>query len=71
MHCSCTVRKKQAPFSTVIGNVELMQEGFLKHSNMRTARMKYDRKQNKKVRSKAGMKEKEVLTAYHYQIKIQ
>ena len=37
--CSCTVRKKQVPFSMAIGN-ELVQECFPKHSQMGTARMK-------------------------------
>ena len=48
-----------------IGNVELMQECFLKHSRMGTARMKYDKEteaEGKKrgvsiERSKAGTKE--------------
>ena len=30
--CSCTVRKKQVPFSMALGNMELMHEYFPKHS---------------------------------------
>ena len=37
--CSCTVGKKQVPFSMAIRN-ELMHECFLKHLRMGTARMK-------------------------------
>ena len=33
-------RKKKVPFSMAIGNGELMQECFPKHSGMATARMK-------------------------------
>ena len=32
--------KKQAPFSKAIENVELMQECFLKHTRIGTARIK-------------------------------
>ena len=41
--CSCTIGKKQVPFSMAIGNAELMQECLLKHSRMGTARMKSDK----------------------------
>ena len=61
-----------------IVNVELMQECLPKHSRMGTARMKYDTETNEEgkkrgvsmERSKAGMKQKEVLTTYHNIIKI-
>ena len=38
--CSCTVVKKQVPFSMAIGNAELMNECFPKHSRMGTAGVK-------------------------------
>ena len=38
--CSCTVGKKEVPFSMTIGNEELMDECFPKHLRMGTARMK-------------------------------
>ena len=64
----------------VKGNVELMHECFFpKHWRMGTARMKYDKetKEESKMRgesmetNKAGTKQKEVPSAYHYLIKIQ
>ena len=40
---SCTKeRNEEVPFSMAIGNGELMQECFPKHSRMGKARMKYD-----------------------------
>ena len=40
---SCTKeRNKEVPFSMAIGNGELLQECFPKHSRMGTARMKLD-----------------------------
>ena len=40
---SCTKeRKEEVPFSVALGNGELMQECFPKHSRMGTARMKHD-----------------------------
>ena len=38
--CSCAVGKTEVPFSMAIGNWELMQECFTKHSRMGTARIK-------------------------------
>ena len=38
--CSCTVGKKQVPFSMAIGNVELMHKFFPKHLRMGTTRLK-------------------------------
>ena len=38
--CSCIVGKNQVQFRMAIGNVELMQERFPKHSSTATARMK-------------------------------
>ena len=35
--------KKEAPFSMAVGNGELMQECFPKHTRMGTARMKYNK----------------------------
>ena len=41
---SCTKeRKEEVPFGMAIGNRELMQECFQKHSSIGTSRMKYDK----------------------------
>ena len=52
--CSCTVRKKQVPFSTAIGNGEPMHECFPKNLRMGTARIKLD-KERKEDGKKRGM----------------
>ena len=61
--CSCTVGKKQVPFSMAIGNVELIHECLPKHLCMGTVTMKYDKEtqegKNRGVsmeRSKVGTK---------------
>ena len=38
--CSCTVGKKEIPFSMATGNGELVRECFPKHSRMGTAGIK-------------------------------
>ena len=43
-------KKIQVPFSTTIGNVELMQECFPKHLFMGTTRMKLGKDTEKNVR---------------------
>ena len=43
--CSCTVGKRQVPFSMTTGNEEFMHECFPKHSRMGTARMNKTKKQ--------------------------
>ena len=55
----------QVPFSVVIGNVELIQECFRKHSRLGTARTKLDKetdgegkKRGVSIESKAGTKKK-------------
>ena len=75
---SCTKeRKEEAPFSTAIGNGELMHECFAKHSPMGTARMKEDNDTDEDGGKRGVSMEKikrarkiEVPTAYHYLIKI-
>ena len=61
------------------GNEELMHECFPKHKLIGTAIMKQDEETEEESKkrgvstenSKAGTKEKEIPTAYHYLIKIQ
>ena len=61
---TCTGGKEQVPFSMAIGNGELMQECFPKHSRMGAARMKYDKDEEAQKRgvsmeiSKVGTKER-------------
>ena len=63
--CSCTVGKKQVPFSMATRNVELIHEWSPKHSRMETARKKQDKETDEEgkkrgvsmERRKAGTKE--------------
>ena len=77
---SCTKeRNEEVPFSMAIGNEELMQECFPKHSRMGTARMKLDNETDEDGQKRGVSMEKtvqraqikEVPTAYHYLIKIE
>ena len=43
----------EVPFSMAIGNVELINDCFPKHSRIGTARLKYDKETEEKVRRKA------------------
>ena len=70
-------RKKEEPFNMAIGNRELIQECFPKHSRMGTARMKEDNETDEEGKKRGVSMEKvkrertkEVPTAYHYLIKI-
>ena len=75
--CSCSVGKKQVPLSMAIGNMELMQECFPKHSRMGAARTKYGKetdeegnKRRENGKKQSRHEKKEVLTAYHVLILI-
>ena len=69
--------KREVPISRAIGNGEIMQECFPKHSRMGTARMKEDnetdedgQKRDVSIEKVKRARKKEVPTAYHYLTKI-